>query len=199
MAWVPLSVRAPKEWRKVEVAHSWFLLALFCFVLFYNGICGCWKKITCPIIFFHCHLNCVFAATEMTECMVYLCGRGGNYFNQLHFLALTLTFLFCKLSARGCSAGQKGRNFLTCNSYELLSIHLHALLEGDYSFLASTFSRTKITYNIHNLVTGDGSVLVYWESITHIYILIDEWFIIYIKHICVLYLYKRMMYIHIKH
>jgi len=32
------------------------------------------------------------------------------------------------------------------------------------------FLRTKITYSAHNLVTGDGSLLLYWEAITHIYI-----------------------------
>lgn len=108
-----------------------------------------------------------------------MCGvslwKGRELFQSAAFLGTnTGRFLFCKLSAWGCSAGQEGGNFLICNSYELLSIHLHALLEGDYSFLASAFPRTKITYNVHSLVTGDGSVLMYLESITYICIFIDE-------------------------
>lgn len=88
-AWVPLRVRAPKEeWRKVEAAPSCHFRLSY-FVLFYNALCDFEKKIICWIIFCHWHFNWHFTAVEMAECIVSLRGKGENYFNQLHFLALT--------------------------------------------------------------------------------------------------------------
>lgn len=70
--------------------------------------------------------------------------KGKERFQSAAFLGTyTVRFLFCKLSAWGYSAGQGGGNFLTHISYELLSVHLYALLEGDYSALASTFPQNK--------------------------------------------------------
>lgn len=71
---------------------KWKLLivAIFAyFVLCYNALCDCEKKIICSVIFCHCHFNWLFTAVEMAECIVSLRGKGKNYFNQLHFLALT--------------------------------------------------------------------------------------------------------------
>lgn len=138
-AWVPLGVRAPKEeWRKVQIAHSCHFCLSY-FVLSYNALCDCEKKIICSIIFCHCHFNWLFTAVEMAECIVSLCGKGENYQSAAFLGTHTVCFLFCKLSAWGCSVGQEGGSFLTCHSYELLRNCLYSLLEGDYSSLASTF------------------------------------------------------------
>lgn len=71
--------------------------------------------------------------------------KGRELFQSAAFLGTcTLRFLFCELSAWGCSAGQEGGNFLACNSYELLSIRLYALFKGDCSSLASASPQNKI-------------------------------------------------------
>lgn len=83
----------------------------------------------------------------MTECAVYLCGKGENYLISCISWHLHIVhFLFCKLSARGCSAGQEGGNFFTSISYALRCIHLYSLLEG-YSWILLS-PRTKL-HSLH--------------------------------------------------
>lgn len=110
----------------------------------------------------------------MTECAVYLCGKGENYLISCISWHLHIVhFLFCKLSARGCSAGQEGGNFFTSISYALRCIRLYSLLEG-YSFLDSAFPQNKITLTAHTIVTGDGSILLCWDSSMCIYMYMDN-------------------------
>lgn len=107
----------------------------------------------------------------MTECAVYLCSKAENYLiSRISCHLHIVHFLFCKLFAWGCSAGQEGGNFFTSISYELLSICLYSLLEGDYSSLDSAFPWNKIIHIAHTVVTGDGSILLRWGSSMCIYV-----------------------------
>lgn len=116
-AWVLWRVRAPKEeWRKVQIAHSCHFCLSYV-VLFYNALCDCEKKIMCSIIFYHCHFNWLFTAVEMAECIVSLCGKGENCFNQLHFLALTQCVSYSVSYLPGAALqGKKGEASLLATS-----------------------------------------------------------------------------------
>lgn len=87
-------------------------------------------------------------------CTVYLCGRGGNYFNQLHLLALR-QYLSCSASYLPGSAlqGRKGETSLlaapaNCEAF----VYIPYLKEMILPWLL-IFPGTKITYKGDKHVT----------------------------------------------
>lgn len=107
------------KWKLLAVATGNF--CLFCSVL----LCHLWLLDNFfNYIFSLSPWLFIYSSRNVRE--VYLHGR--ELFQSDAFLGTcTVPFVFHKLSAWGCSAGQEGGNFIACNSYQLLSSRLHAL------------------------------------------------------------------------